>query len=592
MKLTDYIASYLAQLDIKHVFVLQGGAALHLIDSIEKHPSLSAIAMQHEQSCAMAADSYAKTHHVLGVTIATSGPGATNLLTGIASSYFDSVATLHITGNVASFRQSHKLGVRQYGFQETDIVSMAKPITKYAIQLKRPNDIITVLPEAIKAALSGRPGPVLIDIPDDFQREILDIKKIPFEAFNQSTVNHKVIQENIFNNFIVSLKQAKKPLFILGAGCHNSAERLISLATKLKIPFLSTWPLKGIANHDDELNLGNFGTHSLRGNNIVLQNCDFIISIGCRLDSKATAKLDTFAREAKIAMVDIDHNEIEKFAQLGKVINYQFPVSVQVFLDAFSLHCEDLIEIFKNNDVWLNYITDVTQEFNYIPEYNYGGVNPYLAVELFSGAFCDDQNICVDTGTCLPLTLVYGKEKKGQQYISSYNNTPMGYALPASIGVALAKEKEVFCIVGDGGLQMNIQELSTLNHLKLPVIIIVFNNSGHCMIKQTQDDWLDSNYFSADCNNGLPHINFSEVAKAYGIDSEKVENNEQLKLLVERLHLRMDQEGPKLIELVINPNFRYEPIIKYGNPLENMSPELAYIKQKKAMLIPSLKENL
>lgn len=592
MKLTDYIASYLAQLNIKHVFVLQGGAALHLIDSIEKHPSLSAIAMQHEQSCAMAADSYAKTHHVLGVTVATSGPGATNLLTGIASSYFDSVATLHITGNVASFRQSHKLGVRQYGFQETDIVSMAKPITKYAVQLNKPNDIITVLPEAIKAALSGRPGPVLIDIPDDFQREILDIKKIPFEAFNKSTLNHKVIQENVFNNFIVSLKQAKKPLFILGAGCRNSSEQLISLATKLKIPFLSTWPLKGIANHDDELNLGNFGTHSLRGNNIVLQNCDFIISVGCRLDSKATAKLDTFAREAKIAMVDIDHNEIEKFAQLGKIINYQFPVSVQVFLDAFSLHCKDLIEIFKNNDSWLNYITDVTQEFNYIPEYNHGGVNPYLAVELLSGVFCDDQNICVDTGTCLPLTLVYGKEKKGQQYISSYNNTPMGYALPASIGVALAKEKEVFCIVGDGGLQMNIQELSTLNHLKLPVTIVVFNNSGHCMIKQTQDDWLDSNYFSADCNNGLPHINFSEVAKAYGIDSEKIENHEQLKLLVQRLHLRRDQKGPKLIELVINPNFRYEPIIKYGNPLENMSPELAYIKQKKAMLIPCLKDNL
>lgn len=587
MKLTDYVANVISQQGVREVFVLQGGAALHLIDSIEKHPELDSIAMQHEQASAMAADSYAKCNGSIGVTISTSGPGATNLLTGIACSYFDSIPTLHITGNVASFRQSDDFGVRQYGFQETDIVSMAKPITKYAVRISNPSEIIPELTKAISIAKSGRPGPVLVDIPDNFQRELLDLESSLTSASEKVTTeaSNKVSNKD-YDELLTAIEQSQRPVFVLGAGiiAADSVELALEASKYFNIPYVSTWPLKGIADHDEPLNLGSFGTHSYRGNNIVLQNADLIVSIGSRLDSRATAKLDTFARDAKIAMVDIDATEINKFSALGKHIDYTFAQDCKAFLTNLSQLRESRTE---NNPrtSWFEYIVQTREKFNYKPEYQLPLIDPYLAIEEITSSFGSDEYITVDTGTCLPLTLVYGKEKKGQKYISSYNNTPMGYALPAAIGAALSSNKPITCISGDGGLQMNIQELATLQKLQLPVTNIVFNNSGHCMIKQTQDDWLDSNYFAADSQFGLPEVNFAAVAQGYGISATRVTCLDELKEAISTI----DRTKPSLIEIMVAPDFRCEPIIKYGNPLENMSPTLAPDVIESSMIIDVFK---
>jgi len=589
MKLTDYISNYLSLLNIKYAFVLQGGAALHLIDSMEKHPDITPIAMQHEQACAMAADGFAKANNMLGVTVATSGPGATNLLTGIACSYFDSVPTLHLTGNVASFRQSDSLNVRQYGFQETDIVSMAKPITKYAVRLKKPEDILHELPKALSIAMEPRKGPVLIDIPDNFQRECVGQvifaprKKEIVEQNRELILTTDFIQFEKFKN---ALEKAKRPLLILGAGLlsRNVQAQANILSQALSIPYLTTWPLKGMANHDNEYNLGSFGTHSYRGNNIVLQNSDFILSIGSRLDSRATAKLDTFAREAEIAMVDIDISELEKFSKLNKEIKYKFPIDCKVFI-------ETLLKEFVHKPVqkdykqWHSYIASTRARFNIIPDYKLPLINPYGAAQTISEFLKKDAVVVVDTGTSLPITLVYGKEKKGQRYLSSYNNTPMGYALPCAIGTALASQNQVTCISGDGGLQMNIQELATLRRLNLPILIFVYNNAGYCMIKQTQDDWLESNYFAASLEYGLPKLNFKKIASAYGIDAHRATTNEALDDILSSINPAV----PTLIELMISPEYRYEPIIKYGNPLENMNPLLNPETIEKNMLINILR---
>lgn len=583
MKLTDYVAHFIAHQDVKHAFVLQGGAALHLIDSIEKHSALIAVAMQHEQASAMAADGYARAGKKLGVTISTSGPGATNLLTGIACSYFDSVPTLHITGNVASFRQSDDLGVRQYGFQETDIVSMAKPITKYAVRLKSPQDIIDELPKAVEIALSGRPGPVLIDIPDDFQREFLQVREHHFFDVSDNILPPSKKRQVNYQNIIHDLKNAERPLLIFGAGLLRSRglERALLFAKKFQLPFLTTWPVKGISDANEPLNLGSFGTHSLRGNNIVLQNADFILSIGCRLDSRATAKLDTFARKATLAMVDIDEGEIDKFEKLSRTIHHKLNLSCAQFFDEISQNLEQH-SLSLNQEKWRSYITFVRKKLNFTPKSPEIGVDPYTAAKFISSQLDKNEIIVVDTGTCLPLTLVYGEEKVGQRYISSYNNTPMGYALPAAIGAHFASGKRITCITGDGGLQMNVQELATVATHQLPITIWVYNNAGHCMIKQTQDDWLESMYYAADLNYGLPTLNFTQVANGYHIESTEVKTSEQMH------RVKWGADSPFLVELQVSPDFRYEPIIKYGNPLENMSPLMPQGTIDELMIIPSL----
>lgn len=583
-KLSDYLANYLSEIGIEHIFVLQGGAALHLIDSIENHPLLKAIATQHEQASAMAADAYAKCNENIGVTVSTSGPGATNLVTGIACSYFDSIATLHITGNVASFRQSDTLNVRQYGFQETDIVNMVKPITKYAVRLKTPEDIITELPKAIHIAKSGRPGPVLIDIPDDFQRELINSNLSPLSA--PLTDPHNCAIDDIqLQNLLQAITESERPLFIFGAGLKNQSSKnlAIELSKKLEIPYLSTWPLKGIEDNSAPLNLGSFGTHSFRGNNIVLQNADLIISVGSRLDSRATAKIDTFARKANIAMVDIDGSEIDKFGSLGLDINFYFNERTSSFLTRLKEQLTKQNFALKLSK-WHKYIRQVRGEFNFIPKYELGLVDPYSAIKEITEDLHNNDIIAVDTGTCLPLTLVYGKEKKGQKYLSSYNNTPMGYALPASIGASLATGRHVTCICGDGGMQMNVQELATIDKLNIPITIFVFNNNGHAMIKQTQDDWMQSRHYAADTLNGLPAVNFSKLAEAYNIASIEINTMEQLKDAINR----NNKNSPLLIEINIDSAFRYEPIIKYGNPLENMNPLLPIEKINKFMLVSTI----
>ncbi|WP_111976507.1 thiamine pyrophosphate-binding protein [Algibacillus agarilyticus] len=576
MKLSDFLADFLAVQSIKHVFVLQGGAALHLIDSIAKKPNIQNVTMQHEQACSMAADGYARVYG-LGCTVVTSGPGATNLLTGIAVSYFDSIPTLHITGNVSSFRLSKGMGVRQYGFQETDIVNVAAPICKYAIQIQSPDDIYIALKQAIKHATTGRKGPVLIDIPDDFQRAELndDEAKLFLNDLIKKT-STPVIDVFVFMSMFQTLKNSKRPIAILGAGLleNNTYEQVISFCHKIGLPYLITWPLKGVASSNDSLFIGSFGTHSYRGNNIVLQNSDFILSIGCRLDSRATAKLDTFARNAKVCMVDIDETEINKFDCFSESkfsIAFKFPVDAKFFIEQCDNFLNDNVDYFYFSDDWFRYIDKITQKYNRPPVYDLDGINPYMAAENISRYFSDDQVVVVDTGTCLPLSMVYGVDQKGQKYLTSFNNTPMGYALPCAIGVAVNATNPVVCITGDGGLQMNIQELATLCYIGCPVYIFVYNNKGHSMIKQTQDDWLDACYESSSVNSGIPSIAFSDVAKAYGIDSYSVGNNEELGKL---LPFVFASKKPILIDMQVNEHFRYEPIIKYGNGLENMSPLL------------------
>ncbi|MDA7818273.1 thiamine pyrophosphate-binding protein [Sulfurimonas sp.] len=580
VKLSDYVIEYLIALKIEHVFVIQGGAVAHLINSIEKNEDIKYITCQHEQACAMAADAYSRTSKTIGVAMATSGPGATNLITGIANAYYDSIPVLYITGNVTSFRQSANMGIRQYGFQETDIVNIVKPITKYAIALEDPNDIDYVLSKAIFEANNKRKGPVLIDIPDDFQR--LEIDKEGLKKFI-NPVELKIEERFAFTEIHNFLKMSKRPVLIFGSGIisSNSLELARQTTYDFNIPTVFSWPLKGMFNYNDDLNFGSFGTNSLRSGNFIVQNADLIIVIGNRLDTHATGKLDEFAREAKIVVVDIDENELKKFEHFGKKIDLKYCMDCKDFLVDFN----KINYTFDNNN-WLEYCRGLKNKYYKDNLVSCKNISPGYFFEELSKIVSDNTVFIGDTGANLVYLFNGMKEKLGQKYISAFNNTPMGFAISASIGTALAnKDKNIICCTGDGGLQMNIQELATIAYYNLPITIIVFNNRGHGMIKQTQDDWFNSKYSASSHQNGIPNLNFKDIAHSYGIDAVKIDSDKEVDSILSELKY----DKPFLIELIIDENLRINPMIQFGRPLEDMNPLLEREEFIDNMIVQPLK---
>ncbi len=301
MKVADYIARFLEINQIGQVFAVTGGASLHLIHSIKKNKSINIYFPIHEQTCSMAAEAYSRISMKTGVAIATSGPGATNLATGISGAYFDSVPVMYITGQVSTTRNKDGTGVRQIGFQETDCVSMFKPITKFAYKIKKSNEVPNILHKAFNIANTGRKGPVIIDIPDNIQREKIkitkkDLKKIVTKN-KLKEIKHKHIER-----FLQLIKDSKRPVFIFGWGIHlsNSYKEATNIIKKMGIPFVTTWALAHLRPQSDKYKIGTWGTHGTRFANFAVQNADLIISIGSRLDTKATGSpIDTFARGAK-----------------------------------------------------------------------------------------------------------------------------------------------------------------------------------------------------------------------------------------------------------------------------------------------------
>ena len=324
-KLSDVVADFLAEKSVRHVFAISGGASLHLIHSISDHENIDYVCNHHEQSSAMSADAYSRVSGNIGVSIATSGPGATNLITGLCCSFYDSVPVIAITGQVNTTRMVGTTGVRQVGFQETPIVSICQPITKYAVQLTNPNDILYELDKCFHIAKSDRPGPVLIDIPDDLQRSLVDTKtcKRYVPTFRTSSDTFPNLSDS-FDYILSSLSNSSRPIIIAGWGVHlsNFKTQLIKFAEYFQIPIALTWGAADLLPPSHPLYVGTFGTHGNRHANFAVQNSDFVISFGSRLDTKSTGSPpSTFAREAIKVVIDVDSSELSKFASFGLSID-------------------------------------------------------------------------------------------------------------------------------------------------------------------------------------------------------------------------------------------------------------------------------
>ena len=590
MNLSDYTLKFLEQKKIKEVFLITGGAISFMIDAFSRNDKIKYTSVAHEQSAAMMADSYSRLGPNFSCSMATSGPGATNLITGIACSYFDSIPSLHICGQVNTYEQQdgHKStrNVRQVGFQETDIVSISKPVTKYSYKLKDASEIRYVLEKAYHLATSGRPGPVLIDIPMNFQKTKINPNKL--KPFINKIKIKPVKYKNIIRKIENLLKQSKKPVIILGGGIkYGKAElSLINFLKIFKIPIVATWSGVDLIDHNNEFYIGTLGVYGSRAANFTVQNSDLILCLGTRLDTRVTGGVPkSFARNAKKIVVDIDKYELEK--KRGLKIDLKINLDIKAFLQNYIKYKKDIVSrnewMLKSNE-WKKKYPIILKEF-FKEKKN---VNPYVFMDKLSKLLDSKDVIIGDTGAHLTWLVQAIKIKLGQKLFSAFGNSPMGYALPASIAASMVRNKKrVICVAGDGSIQFNLQELHTVDKLRLPVKIFIFNNNGYGIIKQFQELYLNKRFEATGTARGVSNPNFRKISKAFNINYNLIKNHSHLK----NLDKIINSKNAEIIEVNINNNQKIIPKLQFGNPIEDLSPLLTRKEFYKNMDISLVKKD-
>ncbi|CAN5132842.1 biosynthetic-type acetolactate synthase large subunit [soil metagenome] len=573
-KVNDYILDFLAAQNVKDVFVLTGGAIAFIIDAFHGREDIRYVCVQHEQAGAMMADGYSRTGPGYGVAMATSGPGATNLITGICCAWFDSIPTIYITGQVNTYEQKGKNKVRQVGFQETEIADMVRPVTKYSKLITSADDIRYELEKATYMAKSGRPGPVLLDIPMDFQRALIDPKKL--KGFNppkekEYTDTGKKLEEKV-KKIVALLKEAKRPVLLAGGGIKlsHAQKEMLELIKITKFPVAASWSGYDVVPRDNKSFIGGIGVYGERAANFTVQNIDVLLTIGSRLDTRQTGgRPETFARESKLIMVDIDQGELDK--RRGLTPHIPVNCDAKEFLQA-------LISELKKTELpstkeWLTRCQEWAKKYPVVlPEHfnETKGINSYAFIKTLSDATPENMVMFADTGAHLTWMMQAFEIKKGQQLFSAFGNSPMGYAFPAALAASIARNnEEIVCIYGDGSMQINIQELQTMFYHKLPVKLFILNNQGYGIIKQFQELYLESHNEAT--GKGYSNPDFVKVSEAYGIKAIRIENMKELKKKVKQA---MDFKGPIVIDVQINPEQKIMPKLEFGRPIEDISPPL------------------
>jgi acetolactate synthase-1/2/3 large subunit len=562
MKASDFIAEFLMKKGIKSVFELSGGMITHILDSLNQKTDINIITMHHEQGAAFAAEGYGRVTGLPGVALATSGPGATNLLTGIGSCYFDSTPAIFITGQVNRHELKGDREIRQLGFQETDIVTMAKPITKACFQINDPNDIPNVLESAFKIALEGRPGPVLVDIPMDVQRvQIEDI------SFIENNVRDLEIEPNILENLIEDIKIAKRPLILSGRGIKASKSQALfdEFIKKTEIPVITTLLGLDTISYDNLQRVGFIGSYGNRWANIAFGECDLLIVLGSRLDIRQTGADTKFIEERKIYHIDCEKGEVNNRVKGCEAII----TDLNFFFEEFKKSVTNISFILKEE--WNNHINDLRAMWPDINELTPKGINPNIFMHLLSNKSKKAKVYLADVGSHQMWAAQSLELYNDQQFLTSGGMGAMGFSLPAGIGASVAlNKKPVIVLVGDGCMQINIQELQTIVRNKLPIKIVVLNNRTLGMIRQFQDSYFESRYQSTYWGYDAP--DFAKVAIAYGIESKTIENQEEIENVIDWFWSVENEDKPQLLQVMIDPHTNTYPKIAFGRPITEMEP--------------------
>lgn len=565
MKLSDYVASFIAHLGVREVFSVSGGGAMHLVDSVGKHAKLSYIATHHEQAAAMAAEAYARISRSIGVALVTTGPGGTNAITGVVGAWIDSIPTLFISGQVTSDTLSRGTGLRQFGVQECDIVELVKPITKYAVIVTDENEIRFEMEKAAWIAMSGRPGPVWVDLPLDIQSKQIDPTQlrgfVPPQTANALKVKALDGQASMTLDLV---KQAQRPVLIYGYGVRLSRaeEQFVALVRRLAIPVVSSWTASDIIPTEDPNYVGRLGIFGDRAANFAVQNADLLLIMGSRMSIPQVGyNYSTFAREARIIMVDIDPNEIRK-ASLH--VDLGVEANVADFIDVLLPKVAESGETGIPTD-WQTRCHDWKQRYPVVlPDYENleTGINSFYFIDQLSKSLDETAVVVTDMGTSFTCTMQAFAIKKGQRLTTSSGHASMGFGLPGAIGACYANNKKrTICISGEGGLQMNIQELQTMVHNKLPITLFVINNGGYLTIKHMQQNHF-GRYVGADPSSGVSCPDILKLAQAYGIPARRIENQKDL---VAQLPEVLAQDGPYICEIMMPED---QPLIPRSSSLK------------------------
>ncbi len=568
MKASAFIAAFLKTQGITHVFELSGGMITHILDSIAEIKGIEIITMHHEQGAAFAADGYGRISNKPGIALATSGPGATNLLTGIGSCYFDSSPGLFITGQVNPNEQRGQKDIRQLGFQETDIVAMATPIVKKAYRITSVDQLPTVMAEAYTLAISGRPGPVLIDIPMDMQRAEVDPGEILVLHRLKKTITP--LSTTFFSKLQAALLKSRRPLILAGRGVRagDCVDLFKSLVESTCIPVVTSLLGLDVLEYNHPQRIGFIGSYGNRWANMAIGQSDLILVLGSRLDIRQTGvNTKDFKGSRTIYHVDCEAGEINNRLDGCE--------AVQADLQDFLVAANDFFihdKIAPNSyQPWLDELSELKLKWLDTDELKnrIQGINPNIFIHQLAKVSLRAKGYLADVGSH-QMWAAQSLELSGSQtFVTSGGMGAMGFALPAAIGVCLANKKTPLVVLaGDGGFQLNIQELQTVVRNKLPIKMVVLNNRCLGMIRQFQDTYFQSRYQSTFWGYSAP--DFEAIAKAYTIHSFTIKDNKDVETGLKKMWENVDE--PFLLQVMIDPHTNVYPKMSYGNPITEMEP--------------------
>ena len=588
MKVADYVINRLGDYGIDKVFVVYGAANGDLIDAFTRTKKTSYVAVMHEQAGGFAAEAYAKVSGKVGAAIATSGPGGMNFVTPIGNCYYDSVPAIFITGQINSRFLKSDDSLRQIGFQETDIVSIVKPITKYAKMITDPLSIKHELEKAIHIARTGRPGPVLLDIPLDIAKTLIDVEKLHgYNDISNQYDDSKV--EQLARNVLADLQKSDRPVLLVGGGVKiaKAVSLLQEVSKLLQIPTFPTWNALDIVTNDLETYCGRVGTYGGAGRNFALQNSDLLITIGSRVSGRITGgNLASFAREARKIMIDVDDAQLQPHLQ-------QVPFDVSIKCDAL-VFLETLKKLIikegylrPNAHVsWLSKAQEWRIKYDPVKE-SFGSsktvIHPYRFIRQLSAKMLSTDVLLADCGGNIVITSQAIETKLGQTFITNNGNSPMGFSFAAAIGAWFADpSKRIICIIGDGGFNMNLQELQTIKNYGCNIKTIILNNHIYGITKAFQETNFQGR--AEACGPvGYAPPNFVEISKAYGIKTISLKNPDDVDSALDEM---FESNESVVCDVDIHEYHTYEPrIFGWSTPIEDMYPYIDRAEFKANMII-------
>ncbi len=568
MKVAAYVEQFLARQGVEHLFTVTGGGAMHLNDAFGHSKRLQCVYNHHEQACAIAAEGYARLTGRVAAVCVTSGPGGTNALTGVLGGWQDSIPMFIVSGQVKRETTTLYTGtpVRQLGDQEFQIVECAKTMTKYAVMITEPKEIRYHLEKAWYLCMHGRKGPVWIDIPLDVQAAIVEEDELT--GFDESSPEYTsvvldenpVYDETMTAKIIERIRQAKRPVIFAGTGIRlgNAYQEFSDCIEALQIPVVTAWNAHDLLKDEHPLYCGRPGTVGTRGGNFVVQSCDLLLVLGSRLNIRLISyNYQQFAKNAYKIIVDIDKKELHK-----PTVKADMPVHADV---------KDVMRALAkaagagrgqntgDHTEWLSRCREVNRAYPAVlPEYYQSReLNPYVFIKEFTQRLPEGDTVVCGNGSACVMTFQAAVVKDGQRLFTNSGCAAMGYGFPAALGACFARKGErVVCIDGDGSFQMNLQELQTVVHHRLNLLIVILNNNGYHSIRQTQRNLFEPPLVGVCADNGISFPNMEKLAYAYGIAYRRIDAAEGLSRKLEEILM---QEGPLIVEAVVDSKQNFAP---------------------------------